>query len=384
MKRKCLIQACALAVWAATWGIDSSSQTATEEAQRFAELARMVAAHPALAAAPAPAFVRMHQISVGETAFDQDPYPSAHSVASARVLILGTQGPIIHSRMELLSSSIQTTLAGTPSAKFTETDRKSDSTAFATLGGLLGLESRGVIVDRRPGGLNMTISSRVESINSVEGSLFPLATGNRLKVRFTNLVSSAMQGRAAGAPVTWDVENEYIVVERRDAYEADGLRIDGGVFKIEAVSRHNGRGNSALAMETRTTQYYSEKYGSTVGSDNNSQTSTSTGSGRNRPVLLIAADAAAALSAELERYDRELSAVHKATAESYLAPRRAAVMALASGSTSRPAQNAGCLTAGDSVWRALLSAGFKQIAERSSNLYMRTGAAVAGQVMGSC
>jgi hypothetical protein len=338
-------------------------------AQPRPELVRMVSAYPALASSPLPGIDRVNEIGTSSTTTDGR--PTAYTVTSRRFMIGSAGNGLFLVRSRSLSSHMQAA-----SGRYMEFNQVGDSVYTQALGGLYDLESQ---LSRSGGGTNFTIQGEVNAITFVEGELFPMAVGKRMKIRLTRTLRNSL----ARGTNQWDVETDFTVAEYRDVLEAEGLRTDGGIFKVERIERMK---SSSLSIDNRITLYYSAKHAWVIGYEVTTSSSAGISSGRGMPILLLAS-ADDFPKDELERFDRELDAVHRATSEAYLGPRRAQIAALVPGAVvSSQGGSTGCPgdSAGQAMQRALLTLGFQRIADKTSNLYIRGGAGVAGRLAGNC
>jgi hypothetical protein len=336
-------------------------------AQPRPELVRMVSAFPALASSSPPAIDRSNLIATSSVTTDGR--TSAYTVSSLRFMIVSAGNGLALVQGRTLSNRIQAL-----SGRYVEATDAINGVYTMTLNGLYDLESRLSMT----GGINFTIQGEVNAITSVEGELFPMAVGKRMKIRFTKTLRNSL-ARA----VEWSVECDLTVAEYRDVLEAEGLRTDGGVFRVERVERMK---SPVVSLENRATIYYSAKHAWAIGQEITTSSSVSGSSTRVMPVLLLSS-ADDFPKDELERFDRELDAVHRATSDAYLGPRRAQIAALVPGAVvSSQGGSTGCPgdSAGQAMQRALLTLGFQRIADKTSNLYIRGGAGVAGRLAGNC
>ncbi|MBI4061322.1 MAG: hypothetical protein HY403_07820 [Elusimicrobia bacterium] len=366
--------------------------SAAGEAQSVQEVAALLARHPALVAAPAPVIARMHQVGVSSSNTSNAlAAPTGYAIASAKQVIANVAAGILSVRSETYARNAFVSGAGGRSPELHDYETIGQVDFVAVLGGLLHIpvQSRSDSQNGPASIRRFAARTRLEAVRSVEGTLFPLEAGGRMRVA---IASSLEVELPRISHLESEIAYEFVVIGREPMLERNGMRIDGGIVRIEETSRQRLKGSGFI--ERRKTHYYSEKYRWVVASDDVLGTSTGGGGATQLMPVFAQAVGAAIGAAELERFDHELVAIQRRMAQEYLEPRLAPLAALVPGALGR--KFAGDPTSGNSlvvdcgrgightVRRSLLAYGLSYLAENADNFLVQAVAGGAADAARRC
>ncbi|MBM3555654.1 MAG: hypothetical protein FJX47_08880 [Alphaproteobacteria bacterium] len=351
----------------------------------------LVAPHAALTAGPAPDFVHS-LISGSYVSRNAGGTTVGAAFFSSRADLAGGEGGLIILRNELRHSGLNQRITAQDAPGRMEV--ATTGSAVNILGGMAQLVSVG---SASGPGLPPPVVSRtcITGFDGVEGGLFPLAEGKRILLKYRT------ETTAPGTPSTQEqIEESFTVAGRTEALERSGLKIEGGIWRIEQLRKSGG-------IETRQSFHYLDRYRWIVGADATVRAdfpgvpptvSVTEGSAS----LILQGDAGEALKTEFERYSRDFARFHADAAKEFLAPWEGEIaaappmIAIAAAPTPPPlpAPSAALALAakpdeckrsvGESVGATLLSHGLKHLADHSGSLFVRIGAKIAAEAVKRC
>ena len=368
----------------------------TASADETADLLALLSRSPQITGAPEPKFERLHQIQVGSS--ETNGLRTGYSVGATKTTLRKTSATGVMSYdMNGLTRGVSLFNPGTPQAKLVDSETIFKNRGVQALGGLVLLP---VATESQSKTLGNAIEWRYTRFD-VEGNLFPLEVGKKLKVRFAVHNVNRNSGMAPNESDS-EREVEFVVMDKTAELEQDGFRIDGGVARIEETTTSLYKSNDQFKSNTavKATRYFSEKYGWVVAHQSNTSYSFGMNSvGKSMPVYVLDSTSNAGVAAELARYDRQLIEIQRSTAAQYLNPRVEALAALAgrprteslaNQSPAGPAAPSALAafecssTIKSAVTRTLIGYGLSALAERADDLAVKSMAQAGAQQVGKC